>query len=329
MSASQNVKDTAMAPRTPDTDTVRKGLKKSPRPRRIRETKVNIMILFWIYVILAIIGLIVLVPLIYIVAASFSDSSAVVSGKVFLWPVNPTLDAYKAVFNYPGIWLSYWNATYYTIATTVLSVVLTILFAYPLSRPGLYGRRLFNTLLLIAFLFSGGIVPLYIVVRSLGILNTPAAIILPTALSVFSVILARTFFRHSVPNELIEAAQIDGAGELRILWQIVVPLSKPIIAVLVLLAAVSSWNSYFNALIFLSSPDLFPLQLILREILVQNQLTSATINTLTPEQIAQFQNVATLLKYALIVVASLPLLAFYPFLQKYFVQGMHLGSLKE
>ena len=299
------------------------------RPTRVRETRGNMWILFWIYVILTFAGLIILIPLIYIVAASFSDSSEVVAGHVFLWPVKPTLDAYAAVFNYPGIWRAYLNSAIYTIGTTALSVVLTILFAYPLSRPDLYGRRFFNSILLVAFLFTGGIVPLYIVVRSLGILNTPAAVILPSALSVFSVILARTYFRYSIPNELIESARIDGASEWRVLWQIVVPMAKPIMAVLVLLAAVSSWNSYFNALIFLDSPDLFPLQLILRQILVQNQITSSTVGTLTPDQVAQFQNIALLLKYALIIVASLPLLVFYPFLQKYFVKGMFIGSLKE
>ena len=253
------------------------------RSTRIRETKGDIWILFWIYVILALVGLIILVPLIYIIAASFSSSSEVLAGRVFLWPVKPTLEAYAAVFSYPGIWRAYLNSALYTVGTTVLSVALTVLFGYPLSRPELYGRRFFNSLLLVAFLFTGGIVPLYIVVRSLGILNTPAAVILPAALSVFSVILARTYFRHSIPNELIESAQIDGAGELRVLWAIVLPMAKPILAVLVLLAAVSSWNAYFNALIFLNSPDLFPLQLILRQILVQNQIASSTIGTLSPE----------------------------------------------
>lgn len=314
---------------TTNADTALKRLKKRSHPTRIRDTKADLWILFWIYIGLAFAGSIILIPLIYIIAASFSDSSEVVAGHVFLWPVKPTLDAYAAVFNYPGIWRSYLNSAIYTIATTVLSVLLTILFAYPLSRPSLYGKRFLNLLLLVSFLFTGGIVPLYIVVRSLGILNTPAAVVLPAALSVFSVILARTYFRYSIPNELIESAQLDGAGELRILWQIVVPLAKPIIAVLVLLAAVSSWNAYFNALIFLNSPDLFPLQLILRQLLVQNQISPGTINTLTPEQIAQFQNIATLLKYALIIVASLPLIVVYPFLQKYFVKGMFIGSLKE
>lgn len=303
--------------------------RRGSRPTRIKETRTNMWILFWIYVVLAFAGLIILIPLIYIVAASFSDSSEVIAGNVFLWPVKPTFDAYAAVFEYPGIWQAYLNSALYTIGTTVLSVVLTVLFAYPLSRTTLYGRRFFNTLLLVAFLFTGGIVPLYIVVRSLGMLNTPAAVILPAALSVFSVILARTYFRYSIPDELIESARIDGASEWRILWQIVIPMAKPIMAVLVLLAAVSSWNSYFNALIFLNSPNLFPLQLILREILVQNQITSSTIGTLSPQQVAQFQNIATLLKYALIIVASLPLLIFYPFLQKYFVKGMFIGSLKE
>lgn len=313
----------------PVVTTMGNGRDSSSNPIRVQETKADKTALVIIHILLVIIGLVVLLPLVYVVAASFSDSSEVVAGHVWLWPVKPTVAAYAAVFHYPGIWRAYLNSIFYTAATAALSVTLTVLFAYPLSRTGLYGRKFFNFLIIIALLFSGGIVPLYIVVRTLGLIDTPGAMILPTSLSVFAVILARTYFRNSIPNELIESAQIDGANDFRILWQIVIPLSKPIIAVLALIAAVASWNSYFHALIFLNSDRLFPLQLVLREVLVQNQLSPSDINSLSPEQLAHFQNVATLLKYALIIVASLPLLVFYPFLQKYFVKGMNLGSLKE
>jgi ABC-type glycerol-3-phosphate transport system permease component len=200
--------------------------------------------------------------------------------------------------------------------------------AYPLSRKDFYGRRVFIWALLFALIFNGGLIPFYLVVKSLGMLDTRWAMIVPTALGIFQVLLAKTFFQSTIPNELYEAAQIDGSSDIRFLLSIVIPLSNPIIAVLVLLYAITQWNSYFFALIFLNSENLFPLQLILRALLIlYNNQTS--MQGLNPTEYQVFETMKTLLKYSLIVVASVPVLLMYPLAQKYFVKGVMLGSLKE
>jgi putative aldouronate transport system permease protein len=281
-----------------------------------------------IYAGLALGCVVVLFPLIYIVAASFSSATAVIDNKVWLWPVDPTLTGYLAVFNFPGVWQSYLNSIIYTVFGTILSVTLSVLAGWPLSRPQLVGKRLVVWLLIVAFLFSGGIIPLYLVVKDLGMLNTRLAMIVPPALSIFSVILARSFFRSTVPDDLVEAAEIDGAGDFAVLWRIVLPMSKPVLAVLALIFAVGQWNSYFYALIFLNSQSLFPLQLVLREVLVLNELSPSSLSGLSPQEIAHFQDVQTLVQYSLIVIGSLPMIVLYPVAQRYFVKGMRLGSLK-
>lgn len=298
------------------------------KARRAGETWRDRFTLTGIYVFLALVSVVILFPLLYIVAASFSSATAVIDGKVWLWPVKPTMVAYDAVFHYPQIWTAYLNSIVYTVAGTILSVALSVLFGYPLSRKIFPGKKILISLLLFALLFNGGIIPLYILVQRLGMLDTRLSMIVPGALSIFSVFLAKTFFQTTIPNELLEAAEVDGASEFQCLLRIVLPMSKPILAVLALIFAVGQWNSYFYALIFLNSQDLFPLQLILRQILVQNELSTSGITNLSPEQLKQFQDLANLMKYALIVVGSLPMLVLYPFAQKYFVKGMRLGSLK-
>jgi putative aldouronate transport system permease protein len=295
---------------------------------RIRESRGDRAVLVTIYVVLTLIAVVILFPLIYILAASFSSGTAVIDGKVWLWPVHPTLAGYLAVFDYPSVWQSYLNSLIYTVAGTVLSVTLSVLCAWPLSRPRLYGKKLFMWLLLFAFLFSGGIVPLYLVVKDLDMINTRLAVIAPPALSIFSIFIAISFFRSTVPDELVAAAEVDGASDFKILWRIVLPLSKPVLAVLALIYAVGQWNSYFYALIFLDSQNLWPLQLVLRQVLILNQLSASNISNLSPEQISHFQNLETIVEYALIVVGSLPMLVFYPLAQRYFVKGFRLGSLK-
>lgn len=299
------------------------------RPTKARESTGDRAVLTGIYVVLALIAVVILFPLIYIIAASFSSGSAVIDGKVWVWPVHPTLQAYLAVFHYPAIWRAYLNSVIYTVAGTVLSVALSVLCAWPLSRPRLVGKRLITWLLLFAFLFSGGIVPLYLVVKDLHMLNSRLAVIIPPAFSIFSVFIARSFFRSTVPDELVEAAEVDGASDFTILWRIVLPMSKPVLAVLALIYAVAQWNSYFYALIFLDSQSLMPLQLVLRQVLVLNQVSASNISNLSPEQISHFQNLRNILEYALIVVGSLPMLVLYPLAQRYFVKGLRLGSLKD
>jgi putative aldouronate transport system permease protein len=298
------------------------------RRSRIRDSRGDQVVLATIYVVLALIAVVILFPLIYIVAASFSSGTAVIDGKVWLWPVHPTLAGYLAVFDYPSVWQSYLNSLIYTVAGTALSVSLSVLCAWPLSRPRLYGKKLFTWLLLFAFLFTGGIVPQYLVVKDLGMLNTRLALILFPALNIFSVLIAISFFRSTVPDELVAAAEVDGASDFKVLWRIVLPMSKPVLAVLALLYAVGQWNSYFYALIFLDSQNLWPLQLMLRQVLILSQISANNISNLSPEQISSFQNLQQTLEYALIVIGSLPMLVFYPLAQRYFVKGFRLGSLK-
>jgi putative aldouronate transport system permease protein len=298
------------------------------RHRRQRETQGDLLVLVGIYAFLLFVAVVIVFPLLYIVAASFSSAAAVIEGRVWIWPVHPTLAAYTAVFQYPGIWIAYLNSIIYTVLGTILSVSLSVMMGYPLSRPDLYGKRFLVWTLLIAFLFTGGVIPTYLIVKALGMLDTRMSQIIPGALSIFSVILARSFFQTTIPEELIEAAEVDGASALMVLWKVVLPMSKPVLAVLALIFAVGQWNSYFYALIFLNSQNLFPLQLVLREALVLNELSASAMTNLTPEQLAHFQDLATLMKYSLIIVGSLPMLVLYPLAQRYFVKGLRLGSLK-
>jgi len=278
------------------------------------------------YVILTLFLVAVAYPLIYVFSASFSDPGAVISGKMWLWPVDVTLDGYRAVFRNSRILVGFRNSLFYTVVGTFVSVVLTILAAYPLSRKDLAGRNAIMFLFVFTLLFGGGLIPTYLVVREVGLLNTRWALIIPTALSVYNMIITRTFFQATIPDELLEAAQIDGCSDFRFVKDVVIPLSGPIIAVNALFYAVGQWNQYFNALIYLSNPDLFPLQLILREILIQNQVDFSQISDVN--QLMNRQKLQDLLKYSLIVVASAPVLIIYPFVQKHFVRGVLIGSLK-
>ena len=278
------------------------------------------------YTILTLFLLAVAYPLIYTLSASFSDPRAVISGRMWLFPVDVTLDGYRAVFNNARIITGFQNSLFYTVAGTLASVVLTLLAAYPLSRRDLAGRNTIMFLFVFTLLFGGGLIPTYLVVRETGMLDTRWALIIPGALSVYNMIITRTFFQATIPDELLEAAQIDGCSDFRFLRDVVLPLSAPIIAVNALFYAVAQWNQYFNALIYLTNPDLFPLQLILREILVQNQVDLSQISDV--DKLMQRQNLSDLLKYSLIVVASAPVLIIYPFVQKHFVRGVLIGSLK-
>jgi multiple sugar transport system permease protein/putative aldouronate transport system permease protein len=278
------------------------------------------------YVLLAAFFLIVLYPLVYIVSASFSDPTAVISGRMWLWPVDPTLLGYEAIFQYESIVRGYLNSIFYAVVGTLVNVAMTILAAYPLSRRDLYGRRWLMFLFVFTTLFSGGLIPTYLVVQDVGLLNTRWALIVPTALVVFNVIITRTYFLMTIPHELLEAAQIDGCDDFTFLRTVVLPLSGPIVAVNALFYAIGHWNQFFSALIYLTDESLFPLQLVLREILVQNSIDPAQMTD--AQELLRRQNLRDLLKYSLIVVASVPPLLVYPFVQRYFVKGMLIGSLK-
>jgi putative aldouronate transport system permease protein len=268
----------------------------------------------------------VLYPLIYIVSASFSSAHAVLSGEVWLWPVNPTLAGYEAVFKHNLIWSGFSNSIYYTVVGTLINVIMTILAAYPMSRKDFYGNNIFMFLFLFTFMFSGGLIPTYLLVRDLGMLNTTWSMLLPGALGVWNMIITRTYFQTTIPEEMLEASQIDGCTDFQFLWKIVIPLSGPIIAVITLFYAVGHWNSYFNALIYLKSQEAYPLQLVLRDILVRNEVDLSMMTDV--QGAAEREGLRELLKYSLIVVATVPLLIVYPFVQKYFVKGIMIGSLK-
>jgi putative aldouronate transport system permease protein len=296
------------------------------RPKtRIRESFGDRLFLIGIYLLLTIVLLAVLYPLVYIVSSSFSSPLAVSSGRVWLWPVELSLRGYQVVLSNPQILTGYANSLFYTFFGTLISVTLTISLAYPLSRRTFYGRNVLMIFITFTFLFSAGLIPTYLVVKSLGMLNTRWAMVIPQAIAVWQVIIARTFFQATIPDELVEASELDGCSDLRFLWSVVLPLSKPIIAVLVLMYAIFQWNAYFDALIYLKSAELYPLQLILRGILILNTTTSGSMEA---SAMLERLQLADLLKYALIVLASLPVLLIYPFVQRYFVKGMLIGSVK-
>lgn len=290
----------------------------------IRDSTGDKIFLTAIYVALAFVLVIVLYPLIYIVSSSFSSPSAVTSGRVWLWPVDFSLKGYETLFHTPQIMQGYGNSLFYTLAGTVISVLLTIMIAYPLSRKTFYGRNVLMMLITFTMLFSGGLIPTYMVVKEMGMIDSRWALLIPNAIWVWQVIITRSFFQASIPDELVEASEIDGCSDLRFMRSVVVPLSKPIIAVLVLMYAVGQWNAYFDALIYLKSAELFPLQLILRSIIVLNNSASS----MDAMKMVERQQLAELLKYSLIVVATLPVLIIYPFVQRFFVQGMLVGSVK-
>ncbi|GGD89248.1 carbohydrate ABC transporter permease [Paenibacillus nasutitermitis] len=291
---------------------------------RIRESFGDRIFLTGIYILLTAVLLAVLYPLVYIFSSSFSSPAAVSSGKVWLFPIDFSLAGYQAVFKNTQVLTGYGNSLFYVIAGTLISVTLTVILAYPLSRKSFFGRNALMMFIVFTMLFSGGLIPMYLVVKQLGMIDTRLALLIPQAIWVWQVIITRTFFQSSIPDELVEASEMDGCSDLRFMWSIVVPLSKPIIAVLVLMYAVGQWNAYFDALIYLKSQALHPLQLVLRNILILN---TATGNIEASEMVKR-QQMADLMKYSLIVVASLPVLIIYPFVQRYFVQGMLIGSVK-
>ncbi|MEA4823059.1 MAG: carbohydrate ABC transporter permease [Clostridiaceae bacterium] len=295
------------------------------RNNRIHTSSADRVFLCFNYTFLTLILICVLYPLIIIVSNSFSDPQAVISGKVWLLPVKPNIKGYAAVFSNQNILTGYMNTFLYTVCGTALAVFLTILAAYPLSRKDFFGRNVIMGLFTFTMLFSGGLIPSYIINRNLGFIDSRLSLIILGSMSVYNVIITRTFFRSAIPDELLEAAQIDGCDDFTFIRKMVLPLSTTIIAVLVLFYAVGYWNSYYTAIIYIRSPQKFPLQIILRNILILSQ-TADMMGDVQAQM--QFQGMQDLIKYALIVVASAPILALYPFVQKYFVKGVMIGSLK-
>ena len=269
--------------------------------------------------------IIVLYPCIYVVSASFSSGSAVEAGRVILWPVDFSLEGYKAVFHTPSVWIGFRNSLFYTIAGTLINILVTMIAAYGLARPDLPGRNGIMLFFTFTMFFSGGMITGYMLVRSLHILNTIWAMLIPGALGVYNLIIARTFIESNIPTELLEAAQMDGCSDIRFFASIVLPLSKAVIAVLVLFYGVSHWNSYFNEMMYLSTNTKFPLQLVLREILVNMGTAGMTLDV--TKQL-EMQETKYLLQYSSIIVGSVPVMLLYPFVQKYFVKGIMVGAIK-
>ena len=293
---------------------------------KVNESPVDRVFMFFNASILVVITVAILLPLIFIVSASFSSSEAVIAGRVSLWPVDFSLQGYQTIFEHKKVWDGFGNSMFYTVFGTIFNVFMTIIAAYPLSRDDLVGRRVITIAFIFTMLFSGGLIPTYMVVRDLGLLNTRAAMILPTGIGIFNLLITITFFRTTIPPELIEAARIDGANDFRTFGSIILPLARPIIAVLTLFYAVNHWNSYFSALIYLKDQELFPLQIVLREILIENSIDASMLIDI--EDLVAREGLRELLKYSLIVVASVPVLIIYPFVQRHFVKGMMIGSVK-
>lgn len=306
-----------------DTDPEPKARKGKRRTTQVQDTPVDRIFMAGVYLLLTAFLLVVLVPLVNILASSFSSPAAVSGGQVFLWPVDFTFVGYEAVLANEAILTGFGNSLFYALVGTLISVALTVMIAYPLSRSELVGRKVLIGGVLFTMLFSGGLIPTYMVVRALGLLDTRWAIILPAAIGAWQVLIAMTFFRSSIPGELYEAAQLDGASDLRFLWSVVLPLSKPLLAVIALMYGIGQWNSYFSALIYLRSEELYPLQLVLRNILIVNNSGGSNI----ADQLAA-QQMADLMKFSLIVVSTVPVLLVYPFVARHFNKGVMLGSVK-
>ena len=295
-----------------------------------RKDDMNSRVVDWVASLLGgIVLVLTLYPLIYVLSASFSDPVSVTTGKVTLLPVQPTLDGYATIFQYGPIWLGYRNTLFYTIVGTLINMAVTLPCAYALSRRDFVGRNVLSIFFAFTMFFSGGLIPTYLVVKQLKMLNTVWALLLPTAMSVWNMIIARTYFQNSIPAGLEEAATIDGCSNLKRFFQIILPLSQPIIAVLILYYAVGHWNEYFNALIYLNDQNIYPLQLILRNILLLDQMFDMMdSNPEARQEMMRLLQMKESMKFGIIVLSTLPVMVLYPFLQKFFVKGVMIGAIK-
>jgi putative aldouronate transport system permease protein len=284
------------------------------------------------YCIMLLVLIIVLYPLCFVVIASFSEPYEVVRGNIRFLPWGFSLSAYQYVFENKGIWTGYRNTIFYTVTGTALSLFLTLPSAYVLSKKFLPGRIVLSWVFLFIMYFSGGLIPTYLVVKSIGLYNKPFTLSVLGAFSVFNMIITRTYYQTSIPDTIYEAAEIDGAGPVRTFVTIALPLSAPIIAVMTLYYAVSNWNAFFNAMVYVAERDYFPLQIILRNILISSQSALSTISESADESeilaMARLQYISEAMKYSLIIIASFPLLISYTFVQKYFIKGIMIGSIK-
>lgn len=291
--------------------------------RKLKQFNSNTVYTIVVYTLAIVAALVWLYPLVFVVSASFSSPEALLAGEVFLFPKGFTLDAYKYIFQNDGILTGYRNTIFYSVVGTLYNMILTICAAYPLSKSDLRGKGLITVMITFTMFFGGGMIPTYLNLRDLGLLDTPWVMFVPSAISVTNFIIMRNYFTHSVPGELIEAAYMEGASELQILRKIVLPLSKPILGVLTIYYMSGHWNAYFSAIIYLSDDNLRPLQVFLRRILIMGGMEGmSTGSTMTDSLIYES------LKYGIIVVSTLPMLIGYLLVQKSFKKGIMMGSLK-
>ncbi len=295
------------------------------KKRHIRKSRADLALQIAVGLLMLLISIVILYPLIYVVSCSFSSGAAVASGRVLLLPVEFSLEGYKLVFSYRDIWTGYGNTILITLVATALNLLLTTLCAYPLSRKRFQGKRIYMLLFMIPMFFSGGMIPSYLLIYNLGLIGSRWSLILSGALSIYNMIIMRTFFQNSIPEELYDAARVDGISDIGYLLRIVMPLSQAIFAVMILYYAVGHWNSYFSAMLYLRDKKLWPLQLVLRGILNASRMELSVTDA---DTLAAMRDAAELLKYGVIVVSSVPVLVAYPFVQKYFQKGVMIGSVK-
>ncbi len=293
---------------------------------KIRQSRSDVVFDIFNYSLVTFFFLTVFYPLFFVVIASVSNPDLVNLGKVWLLPKELNFLGYQKVFQDHNIWLGYRNTIIYTSLGTTINVILTLPAGYVLSRKDLVGRMLFMRLLIFTMLFHGGLIPTYLIVKSLGILNTIWVMVIPSAVAVWNVVIARAFFEGTIPFELLEASRVDGCSNQRFFWSIVLPISSALIAVETLFYAIQHWNAFFQALIYLNDQRLYPLQLFLRDILLRQELSEELTEDV--RDLIEMQRLSEIIKYALIIVASLPVLVLYPFLQHYFVKGVMIGAIK-
>jgi multiple sugar transport system permease protein/putative aldouronate transport system permease protein len=287
----------------------------------------------WFHVIclvwLGLSGLTILYPLVYVAACSFSSAQAILRGDVVLWPVDFSLASYKAVLEYPLLRSGFFNSLLYVAGGTVVGVSVVLLTAYPLSRRDLPFRKFFQTFFVITMFFSGGMIPSYLLMRNLHLVGTRWALIIGVGFSCYNMIIVKTYFQSSLPAGILDAAHIDGCGDVRFFFTIALPLAVPVIAVIVLFDAVSIWNGYFNGMLYLTKANTFNFQMILRDILFVAQMPVEMMSAMDSDVLENLQNMLQQLRYAVLVIGALPMMILYPFIQKYFIRGMMIGSLKE
>ena len=296
------------------------------RKKRLSGTDTIFYIVNTIFLI--VVGCIVFFPLWYSVVCSFSSTEAIIQNRVFLWPVDFTLDSYKAVLNYDLITSGFLNSVLYAAGGTFTAVVLLLLSAYPLSRSDLPGRKIFLVFFMITMFFSGGLIPNYMLMQDLGLMNTRWALIVAFSFSCYNMVIVKSYFQTSLPQGILDAAHIDGCNDLRFFLKMALPLAKPVIAVMVLFNLVGIWNNYMNAMLYTSKPDMYPLQLVLRDILFVAQMPAEMKANMDPNKTTSMQDLLQQLRYAVLVVGALPMMIVYPFVQKFFIKGMMVGAIK-